>query len=447
MSRFKEIFINRENVLYQYFIFIKWLVLSAVLGSVIGAVGALFHIGLDYVTEYRTENPYMIFLLPFGGLLIVLLYKACGMDHDKGTNGIIMGARSEDTVSVKNAPLIVMATLITHLLGGSAGREGAALQLGGSLAAPLSKPLKLSNKRDYSMLIMCGMSAGFAALFGTPAAAAVFAIEVTVVGITHYSAIVPCLLSALMAAMVSDRFGVRPTAFLVRYIPDFDSDSYFFIMRTVILGIACALVSIIFCKVMSGIGGAYKKNIKNPYLRIFIGGLLVAVISWIIYLITGKFDYNGAGTDVIARAFIGQSRPEAFIIKILLTALTLGAGFKGGEIVPSLYIGSTFGCFFGSLIGFSHSFGAALGLAAVFCGVTNSPFASLVLSVELFGAEGLPYYALIIGISYMLSDYTGLYSAQKFYDNKFIHRRFTHSHTYKEIKYISKHKTKKDERK
>ncbi|MCM1524974.1 MAG: chloride channel protein [Ruminococcus sp.] len=444
--KLKEIFVNRENVLYQYFIFVKWLILSVFLGAVIGAAGAVFHIALDCVTEFRTERPYMIFLLPLGGLLIVLLYRLCGMDHDKGTNGIIMGARSEDTVSVKTAPLIVAATLITHLLGGSAGREGAALQLGGSMAAPLSKPLRLGNKRDYSMLIMCGMSAGFGALFGTPAAAAVFAIEVTVVGITHYSAIVPCLLSALTAAMVSDRFGVRPTAFMVRYIPDFDSHSYFMVIRTVFMGIAGALVSIIFCKAMSGIGSAYKKYIKNPYLRIFAGGAAVAVLSYIIFLITGKFDYNGAGTDVIARAFIGQSRPEAFILKILMTALTLGAGFKGGEIVPSLFIGSTFGCFFGSLMGFSHSFGAALGLAAVFCGVTNCPFASLVLAVELFGSEGLPYYALVIGISYMLSDYTGLYSAQKFYDNKFIHRRFTRQRTYREIKLISKHKTKKQER-
>ncbi|MBQ7783929.1 MAG: chloride channel protein, partial [Oscillospiraceae bacterium] len=243
---FKVIFTDRENVLYQYVVLIKWLIISVFSGAVIGVVGSLFHIGLDKVTEIRMDNPYFILFLPFGGLIIVWLYKLCKMEDDKGTNNIIMGARGETSVSIKTAPLIVAATLITHLLGGSAGREGAALQLGGSLIAPLRKPMRL-NRNDYSMLIMCGMSAGFSALFGTPAAAAIFAIEVTVVGMTHYSAIVPCLLSSLTAAMVADKLGVHPTAFLVRYVPHFSSDSYFMVARTVILGIAGAVVSIIFC--------------------------------------------------------------------------------------------------------------------------------------------------------------------------------------------------------
>lgn len=431
--KFRGIFSDRENVLYQYTVFLKWLCIAVFSGAVIGATGSLFHMALDKVTQIRTENPFLILFLPVGGLLIVYLYRLCGMDHDHGTNGIIKGARGEEKVSVKTAPLIFIATIITHMLGGSAGREGAALQLGGSLVSPLRKILKL-NRRDYSMLIMCGMAAGFSALFGTPAAAALFAIEVTVVGITHYSAIVPCLLSSLTAAMTADLFGVRPTAFLVRYVPDFNADSYFMLARTIIMGIAGAIVSIIFCKTMTKVSEIYSKYLKNPYLKAAVGGIIVAAVSYLIFAITGSFDYNGAGTDIIKKAFIGQSRPEAFLIKILLTALTLGCGFKGGEIVPSMYVGATFGCFFGGLLGLSHSFGAAVGLAAVFCGVTNCPFTALLLTIELFGAEGLPYYALVIGISYMLSGYTGLYSAQKFYDNKFIHRRFRHLKTYKQIK-------------
>ena len=431
--RFKGIFSDRENVLYQYTVFLKWLCIAVCSGIFIGVVCSFFHMALDKVTQIRTANPFLVMLLPLGGVVIVWLYKLCGMDNDHGTNGIIKGARGEEKVSIKTAPLIFIATLITHLLGGSAGREGAALQLGGSLISPLRKPLKL-NRNDYSMLIMCGMAEGFSALFGTPAAAAVFAIEVTVVGIAHYSAIVPCLLSSLTAAMVADWFHVKPTSFLVRYIPEFHADSYFMLARTIIMGIAGAIVSIVFCKIMSKTAELYKKYIKNPYLRILAGGAIVAAISMLIYALTGSFDYNGAGTDIIKKAFIGQSRPEAFILKMLLTALTLGCGFKGGEIVPSLYIGATFGCFFGGLLGLSHSFGAAVGLAAVFCGVTNCPFATLLLTIELFGADGLPYYALVIGLSYMLSGYTGLYSAQKFYDNKFIHRRFRHLKTYKEIK-------------
>lgn len=441
--KFKGIFSDRENVLYQYTVFLKWLCIAVCSGIFIGIVCSFFHIALDKVTEIRTDNPFIVMLLPLGGVIIVWLYKLCGMDNDQGTNGIITGARGETEVSIKTAPLIFIATLLTHLLGGSAGREGAALQLGGSLISPLSKPLK-PNKSDYSMLIMCGMAAGFSALFGTPAAAAVFAIEVTVVGIAHYSAIVPCLLSSLTAAMVADKFNVKPTSFLVHYIPEFNADSYFMLARTIIMGIAGAVVSILFCKLMSRTSELYREYIKNPYLRILAGGAIVAALSMLIYALTGSFDYNGAGTDIIQRAFIGQSRPEAFMLKMLLTALTLGCGFKGGEIVPSLFIGATFGCFFGGLLGLSNSFGAAVGLAAVFCGVTNCPFATLLLSIELFGAEGLPYYALVIGISYMLSGYTGLYSAQKFYDNKFIHRRFHQLKTYKEIKAESASKKEHD---
>ncbi len=438
---YKGIFTDRENVLYQYMVFLKWLIIAVILGGVIGISGSLFHIMLDYVTELRMEHSGLIWFMPAGGLLIVWLYHICGMSSDSGTNGIIKGARGEQEISFKTAPLIVIATALTHLLGGSAGREGAALQLGGSLAAPLSKPFRLKED-DYSMLIMCGMAAGFSALFGTPAAAAVFAIEVTVVGITKYSAIVPCVISSLIAAMIADKLNVHPTAFSVAHIPQFDSTSVLTLAQTIAVGIGGALVSIVFCKVIGKSGAIYKKYLPNPYLRILVGGAAVALISWLIFLITGSYDYNGAGTDVINCAFGGYARPEAFILKILLTALTLGAGFKGGEIVPSLFVGSTFGCFFGSMFGLSPSFGAALGLASVFCGVTNCPFATLILSIELFGAEGLPYYALVIGLSYMLSGYTGLYSAQKFHDNKFIHGKFTEDVTYKEIKRDSMNKKK-----
>lgn len=300
--RFKGIFSDRENVLYQYTVFLKWLCIAVCSGIFIGVVCSLFHMALDKVTQIRTANPFLVMLLPLGGVVIVWLYKLCGMDNDHGTNGIIKGARGEEKVSIKTAPLIFIATLITHLLGGSAGREGAALQLGGSLISPLRKPLKL-NRNDYSMLIMCGMAAGFSALFGTPAAAAVFAIEVTVVGIAHYSAIVPCLLSSLTAAMVADWFHVKPTSFLVRYIPEFHADSYFMLARTIIMGIAGAIVSIVFCKIMSKTAELYKKYIKNPYLRILAGGAIVAAISMLIYALTGSFDYNGAGTDIIKKAF------------------------------------------------------------------------------------------------------------------------------------------------
>lgn len=430
---FKEKIFGKGGGAYQYGIFFKWLTVSVITGLVVGAAGAVFHIFLEKVQELRTANSFLIFLLPIAGLLIVWLYSISGMSGDKGTNGMILGARGEERVSLKTAPLIVIATLLTHLCGGSAGREGAALQLGGSLASPFARLFGLTDD-DYSMLIMCGMAAGFSALFGTPAAAAVFAVEVTVIGLTRYSAIVPCVISALAAAFTARLIGISPTAFAVGTVPEFDGSAGGTLLRALVMGIGGALVSVLFCFLMENVGEFYAKLIPNKYLRVFAGGVIVAGLSWLIYAVTGAFDYNGAGTGIIAKALSGESRPEAFILKLLLTALTLGAGFKGGEIVPALFVGSTFGCVLGGLIGLPASFGAALGLAAVFCGVTNCPFTSLLLAIELFGSGGLPYYVLVIGMSYMLSGYRGLYSAQKFYGNKFGKDNFGEIFSYEEYK-------------
>ena len=441
----KSIFSDKENILYQYAVFFKWLVISVLSGIVIGAVGAVFHELLGFVTEYRQANSFLILLLPIGGVIIVWLYKLCGMEKDGGTNSIIKGARGEENVSPKTAPLIMLATLMTHLFGGSAGREGAALQLGGSLISPLRKPLQFSDE-DYSVLIMCGMAAGFSALFGTPIASAVFAIEVTVVGIVHYSAIVPCLIASVTAAITAAAVGVHPTSFKAENIPSFGADSSITVVKTIIMGIACALVSILFCFAIKKISELCKKYIPNAYLRAAAGGFIVAAISYGLYFLTGAFDYNGAGTEIIEKAFAGECRPEAFLIKILLTALTLGAGFKGGEIVPTMFTGATFGCFFGALIGLPPSFGAAIGLVSVFCGVTNCPFAAMILCAELYGTGGLPYFALAIGLSYMLSGYTGLYSAQKFYDSKYHSFKFKKFTTYSEIKHSIKSKISANEK-
>lgn len=428
-QKFDILLQTHDPRLFQYLCFLKWTIISVLAGIVIGISGAAFHICLENASDLREEYPWLLYLLPVAGVVIVWIYHICGMDGDKGTNGIFMGARGEDKISPKLAPLIFIATFLTHVTGGSAGREGAALQLGGSLVSPLRTLLKL-NKRDYSVLIMCGMAAGFSALFGTPAAAAVFAIEVTVVGITQYSAIVPCLISSITAALISDKFGLKATSFYVRRVPDFDAEQTAIVAKAVLMGIFASLISILFCKTIRKTGELYKKYIPNPYIRAAAGGVIVIALT----LLCGSGDYNGAGVKIINHAFSGFAHPEAFVLKIIFTALTLGAGFKGGEIVPALFVGSTFGCTMGTLLGISPSFGAALGLAAVFCGVTNCPLATLVLTIELFGGDGLPYYALVIGIAYMLSGYDGLYSAQKFYENKLTPRHFRHYKSRKDIK-------------
>ena len=393
--------------------FLKWFAIAVIVGAAVGLAGVAFHHALSFATEFRTGHKVIIFAMPLAGLLLVSVYKLMGMSNDPGTNCVIRGARSEEKVSIKLAPLIFTATFLTHITGGSAGREGAALQIGGSLASPLGKLFKM-DKEDTATLIMCGMAAGFSALFGTPVAAAVFAIEVTIVAAAQYSALVPCMVSGITASVVARLCGVKPESFIVKGIPALDGGSALNLLRVAALGIGCAAVSVLFCFVIKKAGQTYEKYIKNDYIQIVIGSAIVIVLT----MLVGTTDYNGAGMDVIERAFDGEASPVAFLLKILFTALTLGAGFKGGEIVPSFFTGATFGCVFGGLLGLDPSFGAAVGLLAVFCGVTNCPFATIILSIELFGAGGLAYYALAIVISYMLSGYWGLYSAQQFHQSK-----------------------------
>ena len=368
------------------YVFLVWSFIGAIIGAVVGVVGIAFHILLEEVTAFRMTHPWILFLLPLGGLVIAGLYHLLRMQNDRGTNLILIAVRVNEKVSLRLTPLIFISTIITHLLGGSAGREGAALQIGGST--------------------MCGMSAGFAALFGTPVAAVVFSMEVITVGIMHYSAIVPSIIAAITATGLSMACGVTPTSFTLQSVPELSPSG---VGSVILLGMLCAGVSVLFCMTMETAGKYYKQIFKNGYIRIFVGGCIVVGLT----LLLGTRDYNGAGMDVITRAIAGEAEYPAFLWKILLTALTLGAGYKGGEIVPSFFVGATFGCVVGPWIGLPASFAAGTGMAALFCGVTNCPIASVILCVELFGAEGIAYYTLACAVSYMLSGYYGLYSEQK----------------------------------
>lgn len=401
--KYKDKFDRSEDNLLH---FMSWMCAGLAIGGIVGLVGVAFHLLLERATEFRMEHPAILWLLPLGGLAIVLVYRWAGMEKDRGTNFILVAVRSNEPVTIKTAPLIFFSTVVTHLLGGSAGREGAALQLGGSIASSFAQTWEL-NEKESRIMTMCGMAAGFSALFGTPLTSVVFAMEVITVGVMHYSAIVPCTVAALVASSISQSMGIAPTAFTIAHIPEE------IMMETgigvVVLGIASALISILFCIVMEHTAHTYKKHIQNPLLRVFVGGCIVIALTYLV----GCRDYNGAGMDIITKALNGDAKAEAFLLKIFFTALTLGAGYKGGEIVPSFFIGATFGCVVGPLIGLPAGFAASLCMAAVFCGVTNCPLASIILCIELFGFQGAGYYALCCGISYMLSGYYGLYSEQK----------------------------------
>ena len=405
-NKLRKFIENAENSEDIFVTFLGWSFAGAVIGMLVGLAGIVFHWALEWAAVFRTAHPAILWLLPFGGLLIVLAYRQEHMENDKGTNFILIAVRSNVAVSIRTAPLIFFSTVVTHLFGGSAGREGAALQLGGSIASWLGREVEL-NEREERIMTMCGMAAGFSALFGTPLTAVVFAMEVITVGVMHYSAIVPCTISALVAAGLARGAGITAPFYHVLGIPAEITLNVGWCVG--LLGIGCALLSILFCVVMEQVSGKYRQYFPNPLLRVFVGGFLVIVLTYLV----GTRDYNGAGMELIERAIGGEAETGAFLLKILFTAMTLGAGFKGGEIVPSFFTGATFGCVVGPLLGLSPSFAASLGMAAVFCGVTNCPMASVFLCIELFGVKGTGYYALCCGVSYMLSGYYGLYSEQK----------------------------------
>ena len=382
----------------------KWLLVSGVTGTLCGLLGSAFHIGVHYATLFRQAQPWVLYTLPLAGLLAVAIYHFLGTEG-QGTNNIIDEVQSGRGLSLQLLPSIFLATIVTHLAGGSAGREGAALQMGGTIGFSVGRLLHLDDK-DLRTATLTGMAAFFSALFGTPLAASIFAMAVISVGVLYHAAFIPCFVASMTAYGISLLMGVVPTRFLVAA----PSLELLMLLKIALLAVLCAIVSILFCEALHGTERFFSRWLKNPWLRAFVGGLLLLGLS----LLLGTRDYNGTGMEVITAAVEhGKTAPAAFLLKILFTAITLSCGFKGGEVVPSFFVGATFGCLVGPLLGIPAGFAAAVGLVAVFCGAVNCPFASMVLAVELFGAEGMLYYALACGLSYVLSGYSGIYSSQR----------------------------------
>ena len=388
---------------------LQWFFLAVPTGLVCGLVGTLFHLSVERVTELRAAQPWLLFLLPAAGLLITALYKITKCEG-VGTNNVIRAVQSGEPVSILLVPAIFLGTVLTHLCGGSAGREGAALQMGGSIGWNLGILLHLKDY-DRRTATISGMAAFFSALFGTPLAATLFAMTIEDVGLTFTSAFVPAFTSALIAYGCSLTFGIAPTRFALT-APELTVWNAFLI---ILLGVACAAVSRLFCSTLHFMEHTVPKRIPNPWVRVLAGSVLVIGFSYLF----GVGRYNGAGMNIITAAVEqGQALPWDFLCKIFLTALTLSCGFKGGEVVPSFFVGATFGCAFGPLLGLPAGFAAAVGLVSVFCGATNALIPSILLGFELFGGAGLELIALGCGICYMLSGHHGLYSSQTFVTNK-----------------------------
>ncbi len=385
--------------------FIKWFFVALIVGIFGGVLGSFFHIIIDYVTHFREQTPQIIFLLPVGSVVIVLLYTVFSANKKIDTDRVIESVRKDNNIPLVMMPLIFAGTVITHFVGGSAGREGAALQLGGSMGYNLGKLLKLE-KKDMHIIVMTGMSALFSALFGTPITAAIFSLELTTVGVFHYAGFFPCVISSITAMEIAKYFGLEAVKFSGI---GFGAVTWDLVMKVMIFSVLCAIVGILFCIVQRECTQGFDKLLKNLYLRAFVGGSIILVLT----LLVSSTDYNGTGMNIIAEAIGGNARPEAFVLKIVFTAVTIAAGFKGGEIVPAFFIGATFGCVMAPILRVDAPFLAAIGFVALFCAVVNCPVASLVLALEVFGMEGILFFAIACSVSNMMSGRFGIYHSQK----------------------------------
>lgn len=403
-----------KNILY----FIRWTAISIVMGTVCGLIGTAFGYGVIYAQRLFKTHSFMLYLMPVAGVLIVLLHQMFHELGNRGTNLILESISSDERIPMATLPCIFISTILSQAVGASAGKEGAALQIGGCIGNYFGDVFHM-DERDKKVMIMSGMSGCFGAIFGTPLAAAMFGIEVISIGVAYYAALVPCVFASFIGAQISGALGLHGESFLILHIPEF---SLVPALYTVGLGLTCALLSVCFCILLHETQHLYKNKIGNVYVRI----LVAAGLSIALALIFGR-DYCGAGFNLVEKAVDGESAYLGFLLKMIFTAVALGGGFKGGEIVPTLAVGASFGCTFGLLTGFEPSLCAAAGMLATFVGVTNCPIATMFLGFELFGFEAMPYFAVAVAISFTLSGYYGLYSGQKFTYSKtkaeFINRK------------------------
>lgn len=385
------------------YIFVYWLVLSVIVGMVTGFAGAFFHKAISFATLARTEHPYLIYFLPLGGVAIAFMYRLS--KDDLSTNTVINCIRKSKSASALLAPFIFIGAFITHLFGGSAGREGAALQIGGGIGSRIAYRLHM-NEEDAGIMMVCGMSGAFSAIFTTPVTAAVLALEIVSVGHMRYFQMLPCIVSSICGFIITNSLGNAPLFYDIPDIPILDAAMC---IKVTMLGIICAFLSTLFCVTLHYSEKTMKKFFPKDYIRAFAGGCIIIALT----LAVGCRDYNGAGMDIIGKALSGEAKPEAFLLKLIFTAVTIGAGFKGGEIVPAFFVGSTFGAVLGGMIGIDPAFAAALSLVCVFCGIANCPLASVILGVELFGSSGIIFFTLVCAISFIVSGRFGLYRSQK----------------------------------
>lgn len=385
---------------------LKLCALGALAGILGGLVGTAFSYLLSFVTDLRESTPWLILFLPLGGVLTVLVYRYFKMDAHRGVNEIIPQLKSGSKIRAVAAPLIFVSTAITHLFGGSAGKEGAALQIGGAGGAAVSDVLKLKG-RCRTVFIMSGMCALFASVFGTPLTALFFVLEFKVSKRTLPWAALPCFIASMVAKKCASLSGVAEERINLDFAASF---SPILILKILVLAIGIALAGAVMCFAFEKGKEWAKKAISNPLIRTLAFSLLIILLTAAV----GDMRYNGSGMHMAISAVEGNSDWYDFLLKILFTSVTIAAGFKGGEIVPAFCVGATFGCFFGGVLGLDVGLAAALGLVGLFCCAANSFVGAVFLGIELFGFSVLPYVALICVPLWLLSSPKGLFENRLF---------------------------------
>ncbi len=389
--------------------FARWVPVSMAVGVLAGSASAFLLVSLEFATRLREAHPWLILLLGPAGGTVGLLYRHFGRSVERGNNLILEQTHEPTaTIPLRMTPLILAGTFLTHLFGGSAGREGTAIQTGASLADQLAKPLRMDARRRR-LLLMAGISAGFGSVFGTPLAGAVFGIEVLAIGTLSYEAILPCLLSSFVGALVTHAWGVKHTVYRVTAAP---SMSFSGLIYAMLSGVVFGLVAMAFAKATHAVSHYAERLIRYAPLRPVAGGLLITAVVFALGL-SVTAEYLGLGIPTIVAAFAEKLPPWDFAGKLAFTAVTLGTGFKGGEVTPLFYIGATLGNALSRLLPLPPSLLAGMGFVAVFSGAANTPIASTLMAVELFGAEAGAYAGIACVVSYLCSGHAGIYSAQR----------------------------------